>query len=558
MSSPISPPPPDTPETDPATSKSSRPLSFDSSHQIYHAQNGVPPATSSTTSANNSNLTKKSLQSKKAAAPSSTHYDDSNHGSSAADEPQKKPRKPRDPNSKAAIRRRQRLAEEAANGTTKNASNNGLMKISRLMDPVQPTAQAAGDRLSQYPVAQTGKNEVRSSTTRDVPGDDVSQHNSRPSSSGQHFDPIRSAASNHSYTPALTQRPSPSIASLINHQTSSTPSTQTQPNSNTVVPNIEKQVTAKANGDASQAERRQTALSNSTATPHASSHVHMDVDSNSSSVPNDQANKSDVTKNNSSPKPNRQKEAAPPATLGNGLLSNATFGRADAAPGEFAEVPNECLEIDIPITPGGDTYVNFMKEIERKYGFDVAHPRLAEHRKRMAEIAAAGAAIDPEPLSGDEMNLDVSDPDSNAEMAGTEDSEGPKRKRRKKANQYDKDDDFIDDSELLWQEQARASKDGYFVWSGPLVPESEKQSIEKGEGPTKRGRGGRGRGGATRGEGSTRGRGTGLGRGSRGGSTVRKPRVTKADRAKMESEKQERERMAPTAAKPSAYPGTLS
>lgn len=47
-----------------------------------------------------------------------------------------------------------------------------------------------------------------------------------------------------------------------------------------------------------------------------------------------------------------------------------------------------------------------------------------------------------------------------------------------------------------------------------------------------------------RSETSGRGRGRGGGPGSRGGTTVRKPRVTKADRAMMEAEKHEREKMA--------------
>lgn len=41
-------------------------------------------------------------------------------------------------------------------------------------------------------------------------------------------------------------------------------------------------------------------------------------------------------------------------------------------------------------------------------------------------------------------------------------------------DEYDKDDDFVDDSELLWEEQAAASRDGFFVYSGPLIPEVEK------------------------------------------------------------------------------------
>ena len=68
------------------------------------------------------------------------------------------------------------------------------------------------------------------------------------------------------------------------------------------------------------------------------------------------------------------------------------------------------------------------------------------------------------------------------------------------------------------------------------------------DGTVRRGRG-RGRGGSTRGETSGRGRGRGGGPGSRGGSTVRKPRVTKADRAAMEQEKIAREKMGEAIAK---------
>jgi len=77
------------------------------------------------------------------------------------------------------------------------------------------------------------------------------------------------------------------------------------------------------------------------------------------------------------------------------------------------------------------------------------------------------------------------------------------------------------------------------------------------DGTVRRGRG-RGRGGSTRGESSGRGgRGS---RGGRGGTTVRKPRITKADRALREQEKLERERVAGTlqvASKPAlaAAPG---
>jgi len=103
----------------------------------------------------------------------------------------------------------------------------------------------------------------------------------------------------------------------------------------------------------------------------------------------------------------------------------------------------------------------------------------------------------------------------------------------------------------------------FFVYSGPLVAENEKPAVERADGTVKRGRG-RGRGGTARGDTTGRGRGGG-GRGSRGGATVRKPRVTKADRAMMEQEKLEREKMGatlavkPTVAQPQAqYQSTVA
>ena len=43
------------------------------------------------------------------------------------------------------------------------------------------------------------------------------------------------------------------------------------------------------------------------------------------------------------------------------------------------------------------------------------------------------------------------------------------------------------------------------------------------------------------------------GPGSRGGSTTRKPRITKADRARMEQEKLDREKMGTMASMPGSY-----
>lgn len=220
------------------------------------------------------------------------------------------------------------------------------------------------------------------------------------------------------------------------------------------------------------------------------------------------------------------------------------FGKAE--PGSEFIAPS--IVLNIPLNGETNKYINFMRMAEEQYGWEALHPRQAEHKARKARIAAASAALAQADSSreGDEMSVDESDnEDSNVEMGGTSGPDKPadgkpvKKKRHFKEDEYDKDDDFVDDSELLWEEQAAASRDGFFVYSGPLVPEVEKPEAGRGDAP-KRGRGSRGGRGGTRGATTGTGRGRGGGPGSRGG-VVRKPRMTKADKAQMDREKAERE-----------------
>lgn len=279
-----------------------------------------------------------------------------------------------------------------------------------------------------------------------------------------------------------------------------------------------------------------------------------------------------------------------PIGSGNGLLSTEMFGGSGST-GLEKTAPTVIL--DVPLNGQYNKYVNFARLAEERYGFNALYPRLAAQRERLARVAAAGAALEKDSkangsgMSGDEMSVDLSEgdgagDDSNVEMGGmtlierdvlgagtpAEGSEGVIRKRKKrvmKEDQYDKDDPFVDDTELAWEEQAAASKDGFFVYSGPLVPEGEKPNVERyvmprlldvgfanvgvrADGTTKRGRGtGRGRGGSTRGSrgGATRGRG--------GATGPRKPRMTKAAKETMDQEKVQRESLAMLAAKPTTY-----
>ncbi|KAI9748440.1 MAG: hypothetical protein M4579_007223 [Chaenotheca gracillima] len=291
-----------------------------------------------------------------------------------------------------------------------------------------------------------------------------------------------------------------------------------------------------------------------------------------------------------SPKPARQKEAPPPLPQGNGLLSSALFGGpAAAAAGDVKELRAPTIDINVPLKMLNNNYINFAKLAEDQYGFNALNPRIAMQRERMAQVAAASAALEKvaPPGSPDEMSEDGSDAEKekDVEMGGMEapnpsadgapnapngtlgvPEQKEKKKRKMKSDEYDRDDPFVDDTEALLEEQAATSKDGFFVYCGPLVPEGEKPLIERADGTTapRRGRG-RGRGGGTRGSGpgsrggrGGAGAGAGAGTGSdatRGGTAARKPRLTKADKARMDQEKAERENMSLLAAKPAGFVG---
>lgn len=179
----------------------------------------------------------------------------------------------------------------------------------------------------------------------------------------------------------------------------------------------------------------------------------------------------------SSPKTNTIEE--PPA--GNSERSILDFGKAK--PGEELQAPTIMLEIKI--TPGEtNKYVNFMRLAEERYGWDALHPRLAAQRDRKARIAAAASALEKNGSgreSGDEMSEDVSDGEgasADHQVGAASGADVPAKPARKKRNfkedEYDRDDDFVDDSELMWEEHAAASRDGFFVYSGPLVREEDK------------------------------------------------------------------------------------
>ncbi|MCJ1274101.1 hypothetical protein MMC21_001896 [Puttea exsequens] len=433
----------------------------------------------------------------------------------------------------------------------------------------------------------------------------------RPTTSGQNYDPIRSSTvaprpTSPLPTPATPQKPynktpsasaSPSIHSLIdapdsmprynftqlpkreNEGKSTSPPDPKRPRLSPPIPLPSQQHHPLITNDTGAAAPT-TRLDGATA---------MDVDTDKATVPALANNVTSVIKKPSpkgstavsssshSPKPGRSKEAPITISSGSGLLSGAIFGGGLDSSGPEKSAPTVVLNVRLD---GDNQYVNFTKLAEERYGFNALHPRLASQRERLARVAAAGAALENAhknggiSASGDEMSVDLSDGDadnSNVEMldkkSGEDTGEGPLKKPRKritKEDMYDKEDDFIDDTELIWEEQAATSKDGFFVYSGPLIPPGQQPEVERYDfnpiyvasvmltqyratAQPKRGRT------SARARGSTRG-------GARGGAAkdgtkapARKSRTTKAEKEQLEREKAQRENLAVLASKPTGY-----
>lgn len=537
-----------------------------------------------------------------------------------APEPEKKTRKPRkpaepkDPNAAPARKRRTKASMEAQGAQPpvqvvdeKPSIQNSPTPQPRLSEPAPaPQQPEQSPAITQAPRV-LGTQEPTLYNNPNLSHINVAPSTPRPSSSGQRYDPIRGdimedkpqlpASAPPPISPPLNRASaSPSITSLIDPPSASNsffsqPAKLQQQASITSAPQSPASfhtrpgsVLPSSDFPAPQSQpQQQPQQLTPQPLPYAAAPTGpapMEIDSDASKpVMATAAKVTSVTNGTlanskaSTPptKPARQKEAPPPLPAGSGLLSGTPFGPVTTSSGgaDGPTAPNIYLTFDLKGRT--NTTINVALEIEKKYGFAALHPRIAARQERQRQIRAAGAAVERAAggLSNDDMSVDLSENESNVEMGGMDDNasateNGGKKRRKRKQEDYDKEDDFIDDTELAWEQQALMAKDGFFVYSGPLVTE-EKPAVERcasdshcifdtkltkdrADGTVRRGRG-RGRGGSTRGETSGRGRGRGGGPGSRGGSTVRKPRVTKADRAAMEQEKIAREKMGEAIAK---------
>ena len=513
---------------------------------------------------------------------------------------EKKPRKPREKTAgdKPTTSRKKAKTEEKPNLSIKDAPAQRQSTLTEMVGSFTQPPQPASTAIPALPQHPTSDNTIRTSlaslTSNSPPP--------RPYSSGQNYDPIRgSTVENHQPRPtnapnsttasaqasphANRASASPAIASLIDPPTAikagalpTSYSPQTNMQQPFFVSSQQSPPPIKSTSAFQPPPQPQLSPPVQQPTlPAASMDGAMDVD------PTCEAPKPTIpqikppSKSSSSPAPTPKaaREAkAPPKGTGSGLLSSSDLfgGRSSSEPSGPTGVN---IVLNIPLNPGGDNHINIAQEIVKKYGDKALNPRAAAHREQLLRIAAEQNRLND---SNDDMSVDLLselEGESNVEMGGMEDeksntgletTDGRPRKRRKKIEEYDKEDDFIDDTELAWEEQAAVAKGGFFVYSGPLVPPGQEAQVESSS--STRGRGGRGRGRGSRTATSgtthaslaeksrdpttatkTRARGT------RGTGAPRKPRITKADRERMEAEKVDRER---TAAGMLAGPTTTS
>lgn len=543
-------------------------------------------------------------------------------------DPNKKTRKPREPKDKAAAaaasaasaasaagsnatapRKRQKTEEKAAHDAPMSSRQPTLTEM---VNDYQQSMQPTQHQPTMPPQPSQPRPQHRTSLS--VPSNPPTP---RPVSSGHYdpvrgYDPVRAATmetaqqrpgntsngvpSAHTSPPVNRASASPSIASLIDppiaatktsvpsgppyvSQTTSQAATYVQPPPRSPTP------PKPSNASFPQPPRLNsplpppaTASKPATLSSHDDGAMDVDLTCDAQKPTIEIKAPSKASSSGPTPKPAAARPTPPPVKgTGSGLLSSSDlFGgpSSDTA----AQRQGVTIDISIPLNPQGGNTINIAQEIVKKYGRDAINPRAAAHREQLLRIAAAANQI--EGGSADDMSVDLDQEEgeeSNFEMGGMDgdgagtdgNAKPPVRRRRKKVEEYDKEDDFIDDTELAWQESAAVAKDGFFVYSGPLVPPGETANVES-SAPSGRGGRGRGRGGG-RGSRSaaggantpassvdkknadpnapppTAGRGRGRGRGT---SAPRKSRITKADRERMEAEKIERERSAATATAP--------
>lgn len=150
------------------------------------------------------------------------------------------------------------------------------------------------------------------------------------------------------------------------------------------------------------------------------------------------------------------------------------------------------LDPKAPMPGQAEVVVNVLKLAEDKYGWNTIHPNAKSAIDLMDEM------LDDEDEGADEDDddeLQVVDEKGNS-LSQSEKGSSTKKKNNdelteeqrarqhetrmnRKVGKYDYEDPFIDDEELQWEEEITTTKEGFFVYWGPLVEDRATTSTTK-------------------------------------------------------------------------------
>lgn len=228
----------------------------------------------------------------------------------------------------------------------------------------------------------------------------------------------------------------------------------------------------------------------------------------------------------------KQELQAPPKEVKDPIHPTMTTDRANVG---GARVPSPSLVtterdavqerptiiLDIPLLdpkdpkPGkAEVVIDVLKLAEDKYGWSTIHPdakSAIDIMDEMIEDDDDGVEVDNDGEEADDKESEKpkdkekeKDVDNDTEMENVEktkdkDNEKEKKEKRKddedlteeqlvrrheakmnrKVGKYDYEDPFIDDEELQWEEEIASTKEGFFVYWGPLVDDRTKSKKKK-------------------------------------------------------------------------------
>jgi hypothetical protein len=204
----------------------------------------------------------------------------------------------------------------------------------------------------------------------------------------------------------------------------------------------------------------------------------------------------DIAKSRSSKLPIQPPPTPPPKQVirpssGSGAItiSSSTVSSSKSTPTSAPPVipikQPKSIRLHVPLNGSTNVYINFASLAEKTYGPEIFNSkRLLGPQGFASSFLNHDRILDTGSDSEAEDDDATSDKNDNTEPGGETDGAVKKtavkrRRRQNVADKYDVEDPFIDDSEALMEQVAAASKDGFFVYSGPLIAEGERAKIDK-------------------------------------------------------------------------------